>query len=708
MHKDESGGRIPSKKKSNRRSDFAKATTDKWTGRTAQMEEDFRLVKPLARRQFPPAGAIMITQIPNIILPRVFVVLLVALCSGGMASAQFTFGVFQNFQYSATATEVTITRYPGNLGGNITVPSTINGIPVTTIGAGAFDNCPFIFSMTLPTSIKTLGTSAFSRCSGLSSFTIPSTVTFISGNVFTGCTNLGSISVSSSNPVYSSLDGILYNKSRTALITLPQNKSGAVVLPTTLTTIRESSSGSCSRITSVSIPASVTSILSTFSSCRSLATITVDPANPNYSSRDGMLYNKDFSTLLRVPGAKTGKVVVEEGATVIGAFYAAYSVEEVVLPASTTAIADSMFDGCESLRTFVFPAGVNSIGRYAFRFCDSLEEIVIPETVQTIGTYAFRSCRSLTRVRLPLHLTVIGDWFGSCERLTDINMPPGLVRIEDSAFSNATNLANVVLPESVEHIGSTAFFVTGLRTIRIPASVTSIGNIAFSLCQNLTEIEVAPANMNYTSLDGVLYSKDLRTLIQCPAGKSGIITVPESVTAIVQNAFSYSADITAIRFMGNSPTWGSSGGTNPEILYFEGKTGFGAATWNGFTARNLGQVAPSGLWLFSHGLPYDRDLQNTDLGIPLLLAYALDIDPDTDAAAAVPDTAVGVNSISLTYFAGRSDIQYIPQFSTTLEDWQTTGIVISAADANGFRTATCPRSGGARFMRLKVMQVAAP
>jgi hypothetical protein len=649
----------------------------------------------------------MMCQLTNQILPRVLGALAVAFFCGGAVSAQ-TSGVSGNFQYTATATEVTITGFPQNLGGGVSVPSTINGLPVTTIGPFAFDNCSLVTSVTLPTNIKTLSTSAFSRCSGLSTFSIPSSVTLISGNVFSGCSKLTSISVSSQNTQYSSLDGILYNKDRTALITIPEFKSGAVVLSSTLATIRASSAAGCSRITSVSIPASVTSILSTFSSCRLLATITVDAANPSYSSREGMLYNKDFSALIRVPGAKTGTVVVEEGATFVGAFSGAYSVEEVVLPASTTAIADSTFDGCESLRSFVFPAGVTSIGRFAFRFCYSLEEVVIPETVQSIGTYAFRSCRSLTRVRLPSHLTVIGDWFGSCESLTDINMPPGLLRIEDDAFSNATSLSNLVLPETVEHIGVRAFFVTDLRKIRIPARVQTIGTIAFSICRNLTEIQVDPANPNYTSIDGVLYSKDLRTLIQCPAGKTGIITVPESVTAIGQNAFSNCAHITAIRFMGNSPTWGSSGGTNPGILYFQGKTGFGAATWNGFTATNVGTPSLTGLWLVSKGLPYDADLHSTVIGIPLLLAYALDIAPTANAPASVPATQVAGNSISLTYFAGRSDITYVPECATDLGYWKPEGIIISAADANGFRTASCPRSGGAQFMRLKVMQVAAP
>ena len=652
----------------------------------------------------------MIGQITNVILPRELAAFFAALFFFGEVSAQ-TSGVSGNFQYSATATEVTITRYPTYLGGSVNVPSTINGLPVTTIGYAAFSNCYSLTSITLPTSVKTLEVNAFQNCISLSGFTIPSSVTTIRDNVFVGCSNLASISVSASNPAYSSLDGILYNKSRTTLIKIPEYKSGEVSLPSSLTSIRETQN--CSRITSVSIPATVTSVSSPFAGCRMLVSINVAPANPNYSSRDGMLFNKDFSALIRVPGGKTGKVVVEEGMSFHGgyagssAFYTAYSIEEVVLPASTTSIPSDFFWKCESLRVFVIPDGCTSIGDRAFWGCSSLEEINMPDTVESIGYAAFSDCSSLVRVRLPEGITAIGgNCFNGCG-FAEFTIPDTLARIGDSAFSKCTNLTSIVFPESVEHIEARAFFITGLKSVRIPATVQTIGVIAFSACPDLLEIQVHPANANYASYDGVLYSKDMKTLMQCPAGKSGIITVPESVTAISQNAFSNCANITAIRFMGNSPTWGSSGGTTPAILYFNGKTGFGA-TWNGFTATNVGQPTPTGLWLVSHGLPYDRDLHSTAPGIPLLLAYALDIEPDANAAASVPETEVGVYSISLTYFAGRSDITYVPECATDLGDWKTEGIVISGADANGFRTATCPRSGGAQFMRLKVMQVASP
>lgn len=307
----------------------------------------------------------MVVQIPKQTLRGLLVALIATLFSSGMTSAQSS-GVFQNFQYTATATEITITRYPSNFGGSITVPSTINGLPVTTIGYSAFSNCYALTSITLPTSVRTLDVNAFQSCSSLSGFTIPSSVTTIRDNVFVGCSKLASISVSSSNYAYSSLDGILYNKSRTTLIKIPEYKSGALSLPSTLTSIRETQN--CSRITSVSIPAAVTSLSSPFAGSRMLVSINVAPANPNYSSRDGMLFNKDYSELIRVPGGKTGKVVVEEGMSfhrgfaVSSAFYTAYSIEEVVLPASTTSIPSDLFSKCESLRTFVIPDGCTRIG----------------------------------------------------------------------------------------------------------------------------------------------------------------------------------------------------------------------------------------------------------------------------------------------------------------------------------------------------------
>jgi uncharacterized repeat protein (TIGR02543 family) len=110
--------------------------------------------------------------------------------------------------------------------------------------------------------------------------------------------------------------------------------------------------------------------------------------------------------------------------------------------------------------------------------------------------------------------------------------------IKDDAFLSCPNLARVVLPEGLTTIGTTAFSCDVLREVTLPASVTSIGQCAFS-SENLTGITVAEGNENYCSADGVLFSKDMTTLIQYPAAKSGSsYTVPNQVTTIGPYAFS--------------------------------------------------------------------------------------------------------------------------------------------------------------------------
>ena len=100
------------------------------------------------------------------------------------------------------------------------------------------------------------------------------------------------------------------------------------------------------------------------------------------------------------------------------------------------------------------------------------------------------------------------------------------------------SIEKVVINNGVTSIGEYAFEgCTGLTSVTIPNSVTSIGDLAFYECTGLTSIYVAEDNLNYASIDGVLYSKDKKTLIKCPEGKTGSVTIPNSVTSIGKWAF---------------------------------------------------------------------------------------------------------------------------------------------------------------------------
>ena len=313
--------------------------------------------------------------------------------------------------------------------------------------------------------------------------------------------------------------------------------SGEVVIPKTIggyevKWIGDRYSGAgvfqgCTGITSIVIPDSVISIdRSAFSGCTSLTEITVSPDNKNYSSVDGVLFNKDGSELIVYPkGNGRSAYTVPDGVTSISgsAFEGCTSLSKVKLSNNLTIIEERTFYGCTSLAEIVIPDSVTEIrGRLdseyyggAFVGCTSLAEIVIPDSVTKIGESAFLGCTSLSKVDLPKNLTTIeSHTFSGCTSLAEITIPDSVTEIGESAFSGCTSLSKVKLsnnlriiqertfsgctslaeidiPDSVTEIGWSAFEgCTSLAEIAIPDSVTSIGGSAFSGCTSLAEIAI--------------------------------------------------------------------------------------------------------------------------------------------------------------------------------------------------------------------------
>jgi len=230
---------------------------------------------------------------------------------------------------------------------------------------------------------------------------------------------------------------------------------------------------------------------------------------------DGILYNKNRTTLILYPAGKT----------------------------------DS---------TFVILDSVTSIGESAFYKCFRLTSITIPNGVTSIGESAFYECQKLTSITIPNGVTRIErDTFNSCKSLKSINIPDNVTSIGDSAFSYCKNLASITIPNSITSIGDDAFNITNLTSINIPNSVTSIGKRAFANCGRLTSINVAADNSEYAAVDGVLYNKNRTTLIIYPAGKRGsIFTIPNSVTTIEEWALSECDNLTNINIPDSVTTIG--------------------------------------------------------------------------------------------------------------------------------------------------------
>ena len=166
---------------------------------------------------------------------------------------------------------------------SITIPNS-----VTYIRYYAFSGCTSLTSITIPNSVTSIGDYAFSGCTILTSITIPKSVTNIGSAVFSGCISLNNIIVDKGNLSYSSLDGILYDKSKSTLLACGGKEN--VFVPNSVTSIGKHAFDGCTSLTSITIPNSVTSISSSaFSGCKSLTGITIPNSvtSIGYNAFDG-------------------------------------------------------------------------------------------------------------------------------------------------------------------------------------------------------------------------------------------------------------------------------------------------------------------------------------------------------------------------------------------------------------------------------------
>ena len=124
------------------------------------------------------------------------------------------------------------------------------------------------------------------------------------------------------------------------------------------------------------------------------------PLNPYYRSVNGVLFDKDMSTLIQYPPGRTGNYSIPDGVIRIEdvAFSTCWGLASVLIPASVTSIGDGAFSGCAGLTRVVVPNGITDIGEEAFSECTGLTSVVIPQTATSIGSYAFFDCTNLTTV----------------------------------------------------------------------------------------------------------------------------------------------------------------------------------------------------------------------------------------------------------------------------------------------------------------------
>ena len=454
---------------------------------------------------------------------------------------------FGDFRYGVVESNIQIYVYTG-LGGDVVIPEEIEGKPVATIDRDAFANVTNLTSVIIPTNVTAIYDSAFSGCTGLATVYLSANLTTLYAGVFGYCTGLTNITVSPDNPVFSSTNGILYDKAGTTLVQFPGGIGGSIaiaegvtriasdafsgstamtdiIFPETLTEIGSWAFSDCNGLTNVMLPASLSNLASgVFGRCANLKTIGVAESNAAYSSSNGILFNKSQTMLVQYPGGLEGGYAV---------------------PASITNISPSAFAGCAGLTAVTISSNVAAIGSYAFSGCTGLTAMTLPGSIPTIAGGTFYDCTGLTNVFLPAGITNIGSGaFSGCRSLENILIPNSVTRLAWGAFQYCSALTNIVLGTGIATIESRVFYeCNNLHDIFIPSSATNLWNEAFDCCRGLANITVAEDNPVYSSIGGVVFNKAHSSLLHLPGGYEGRYVVPDGVQSIGDYAFAQSLNL---------------------------------------------------------------------------------------------------------------------------------------------------------------------
>ncbi|HLH54531.1 MAG TPA: leucine-rich repeat domain-containing protein [Verrucomicrobiae bacterium] len=340
----------------------------------------------------------------------------------------------------------------------------------------------------------------------------------------------------------------------------------AVTISEGITNVGFEAFANCTALQSVQLPKSTSSIGNwAFQGCTNLATINVTPANANYSSSSGVLFNAAQTQLIAYPAGKKGSYAIPATVTNIelGAFGGCAALTAISIPPSVLSISDSAFYSCTGLRAVSIPGNVQNIGTSAFFSCTNLVTAIIGDSVTNLQDYAFASCFNLVDVQLGSNVSTIGYGVFSYSGLTNLYLPASLTQMGDAAFEDCSNLASVV---------------SGPNLIAIP-------NFAFDACAALTNVRLS-SNIATFGVNAFSRCADLKT-----------VTIPKAVTNVSNAAFMNCSNLASIYFLSSPPRIGAgifSGDINATVYYdplASGWTnsfaGLPAIAWNATPSANV-------------------------------------------------------------------------------------------------------------------------
>lgn len=417
-------------------------------------------------------------------------------------------------------------------------------IPATTlrIADGAFIGCDNITSVTIPNSVTSVGVCAFydTDVEGITFQGNGFNEVTIGKYAFRDCGYLTSVTFESGNRVAYIGEGAFFgcDDSDFKKIELPAglkslgaqafrdcNELEEIIFSSTVSELTFGADAfyNCSSLSTLTLPSTVKTLPSVFSGCTSLTQVVVDEDNPYFTSEDGVLFDKNKTTILFYPARKSGS--------------------SYVLPESLTTIPDGIFKDNRNLETITIGKNVSYIGVGAFQDAEELEEIIFTEgdngaATLEIGAYAFANSNwSYMTITLPSRTTKVGEYAFSNSYLRSITLNEGLEEISDYMLYNAQYISAITIPASVTRIGKYAFYNCGYQddtmevTFAAESKLETIDDYAFNRV----------ASYSYGDL-AITLPSGLKHIGYQAFASSGFteVTIPNTVKTIATKAFASS------------------------------------------------------------------------------------------------------------------------------------------------------------------------
>lgn len=401
--------------------------------------------------------------------------------------------------------------------GSLTVPETLNGIPVTAIGDKAFSQCYYLTDVTLPEGITHIGDFAFEDCTDIETLMIPGTVTSMGCNPFIGTTI--HLQLAGSNTALEQQEAFLLDRETKRLICFQNSPEGTEEDPATLaipTGTREIGDYAFSRSDAVQVvlPAGVTKIgRCAFQRCLNLVSVTLpegveeigDHAFQRCSKLEEVNLPDSVTHLGRNPFAGSpvtlslsashpalelrADVLIERSTGKLLSFPCVGSEPAYEIPGDIREIGEFAFAYCKDLFTLTVPANVE-IAENAFYRNEAIEEVTLPEGLTVIRENTFWGCINLKTVEIPGSVTEIGAFaFNCCQAMETLTFPKSLVRLGEGAFQGCLALREVTVSSAIGIIPARAFDACiRLERVEIQEGITQIAPYAFYDCEMLQAV----------------------------------------------------------------------------------------------------------------------------------------------------------------------------------------------------------------------------